>query len=129
VVIGCVSLALASTVFAAIVPGIATAALVGLLGASASSLAKVSLDAIIQRDIPEQSRASAFGRSEAILQLTWVFGGAIGILLPTQYWIGFAVISGLLALGLTQTIMVWHGKTLIPKFRRQHPATSSVTGP
>ena len=48
----------------------------------ASALAKVSLDAVIQRDLPEESRASAFGRSETVLQLAWVTGGALGVLLP-----------------------------------------------
>ena len=72
VVLWCVGAAVAVAVVAAAVPGIATAAVVGLVGAAASALAKVSLDAVIQRDLPEESRASAFGRSETVLQLAWV---------------------------------------------------------
>ena len=79
---------------AAALPGIATAAAVGLVGAAASALAKVSLDAVIQRDLPEESRASAFGRSETVLQLAWVSGGALGVLLPHDtFWIGFTVVA------------------------------------
>ena len=70
-------------------PASRTAAVVGLVGATASALAKVSLDAVIQRDLPEESRASAFGRSETVLQLAWVTGGALGVLLPHDtFWIG-----------------------------------------
>ena len=99
VILGCVGTALAATIVAAALPGLVTAAVVGLLGATASSLAKISLDAVIQDDLPEESRASAFGRSETILQLAWVFGGALGVLLPPTFWIGFLVLSVLLALG------------------------------
>ena len=61
----------------------------GWSAATASALAKVCLDAVIQRDLPEESRASAFGRSETVLQLSWVFGGALGVLLPHEnYWLG-----------------------------------------
>ena len=46
------------------------------------ALAKLSLDALIQRDVPELVRSSAFARSETLLQMAWVLGGAIGIALP-----------------------------------------------
>jgi MFS family permease len=113
VVIRCLGATLVSTVLAAVVPGLLTAALVGLVGATGSSLAKISLDAVIQDDLPEESRASAFGRSETILQLAWVFGGALGVLLPATYWIGFTVLSVLLAVGLTQTVLSHKGGSLI----------------
>ena len=66
-------------------PGIATAAVVGLVGAAASALAKVSLDAVIQRDLPEESRASAFGRSETVLQLVLGVRRRAGVLLPHEH--------------------------------------------
>ncbi len=121
VVIGCLAAALATVVLAAVLPGLATAAAVGLVGATASSLAKVSLDAVIQDDVPDESRASAFGRSETILQLGWVFGGALGVLLPTEYWIGFTVLAVLLAVGLAQTIQTRRGTTLIPGLGGDRP--------
>ncbi|OQO92698.1 hypothetical protein B1813_11105 [Saccharomonospora piscinae] len=119
VVLACLASALAATLVAAVAAGLATAALVGLVGATASALAKNSLDAVIQQDMPEESRASAFGRSETVLQLAWVFGGAVGLLLPPTYWIGFLVVSGLLALGLTQTWLVRGGSSLVPSPRRR----------
>lgn len=116
---------LASTVLATIFAGIVTAAVVGLIGATASALAKISLDAVIQADLPEESRASAFGRSETVLQLAWCFGGAVGLLLPPTYWVGFLVVSLLLAIGLAQTFLLRRGSPLVPGLRlrrAQHPA-------
>jgi predicted MFS family arabinose efflux permease len=115
VVVGCIVAAVASAVVAAVLPGIATAALVGLVGASASALGKVCLDAVIQRDLPEESRASAFGRSETVLQLAWVFGGALGVLLPhSTFWIGFAVVAAVVTLAGAQTALVSRGRSLLP---------------
>jgi MFS family permease len=54
------------------------------VSAVANSLAKLSLDAIIQRDVDESARSSAFGRSETFLQLTWVFGATVALLLPAK---------------------------------------------
>lgn len=128
VMIGCIAGCLASTVLAALLAGIATAAVVGLVGAIASALAKNSLDAVIQDDLPEESRASAFGRSESVLQLAWVFGGAVGILLPPVFWLGFLVISVLLAVGLVQTMLTRRGASLLPWFGGARPVRPWRTG-
>lgn len=115
VIMSCAGAAVAVSAVAALLPGIATAALVGLIGAAASALAKVCLDAVIQRDLPEESRASAFGRSETVLALAWVFGGAIGVLLPHDtFWLGFAVIAGVVALAGVQSALVARGRSLLP---------------
>ncbi len=55
------------------------AALLGLTVGLCQSLGKLSLDALIQRDIGEEVRTSMFARSETLLQLSWVIGGLIGI--------------------------------------------------
>jgi hypothetical protein len=111
-----------STLIAVLAPGLATAALVGLVGSTASSLAKVCLDSVIQHELPEASRASAFGRSETVLQLSWVFGGVVGLLIggvwsfghDRVYVIGFSVITVLLAIGLVQSALVRRGRSLFP---------------
>ena len=110
---------------AAFVPGIGAAAVVALLGATCSALAKVALDAVVQRDLPERSRASAFGRSETVLQLAWVFGGALGVLLPhDSYRLGFGVIAGVVALGGLQAALVSRGHSALRlPGRRPTPAT------
>ncbi|HWE88509.1 MAG TPA: MFS transporter [Pseudonocardiaceae bacterium] len=113
-IISCLAGSVAGAVIAAILPSITMAAIAALIASTASGLAKITLDATIQHDLPEVSRASAFGRSETILQLAWVFGGALGVLLPTNFLVGFAVVAGLMVLGLVQTIMIHRGRTLLP---------------
>jgi len=83
---------------------IVMALLMALVAGITNSLGKTSLDAIIQREVPESLRASAFGRSETLLQLAWVFGGALGILLPTTGWIGFTVAAVLLVVAFGFTL-------------------------
>ena len=56
-----------------------TAVALGLTVGLCQSLGKLSLDALIQRDVAERVRTSMFARSETLLQLSWVIGGLIGI--------------------------------------------------
>ncbi|HNM83798.1 MAG TPA: MFS transporter [Mycobacterium sp.] len=113
------------------------AALATLVTAGASAIAKASLDASLQHDLPEESRASAFGRSESVLQLAWVLGGALGVLVYPVLFIGFTVVTALLIPGLAQTILSYRGASLIPGLGgnrpvmvgqevdpRQHPTTA-----
>jgi MFS family permease len=88
------------TVLAAIFFGLWMAAVVAGVSAVTNALGKVALDAIIQRDVPEALRASAFARSETVLQLAWVVGGGLGIALPPTGWLGFTVAAALLVLAV-----------------------------
>ncbi|HEU4515250.1 MAG TPA: MFS transporter [Nocardioidaceae bacterium] len=85
-------------VLAAAFYGLPTAVLLGLTAGLAQSLGKLSLDALIQRDVPERTRTSAFARSETLLQLSWVVGGFIGIALPLVPELGLGVAAGILVL-------------------------------
>ncbi len=51
-----------------------------LLATMAGSMGKLGLDAVIQRDVSEETRNSAFASTETAMQLSWVLGGAIGLL-------------------------------------------------
>ncbi|HEU4567180.1 MAG TPA: MFS transporter [Marmoricola sp.] len=77
--------------------GLLTAVLLGLTAGIAQAMGKVALDSTIQRDVPERHRTSAFGRSETLLQLSWVIGGFIGIALPLVPHLGLGVLAGLMA--------------------------------
>ena len=73
-----------------------TFAVIGMyLCAVGNALSKIALDALIQRDVVETLRSSAFARSETFLQLAWVVGAAIGVALPSNTYgegqIGFWV--------------------------------------
>ncbi|MEY9839274.1 MFS family permease [Streptacidiphilus sp. EB103A] len=70
----------------------------------AQSLGKVALDALIQRDVPERVRTSAFARSETLMQLTWVAGGGLGIVLPLVGPVGMGTAAGILLLSLAFTL-------------------------
>ena len=49
------------------------------------SLAKLSLDAMIQRDTLEAVRTSAFAKSETLMQLCWVLGAGLGLVMPSSH--------------------------------------------
>ncbi|MEV0109597.1 MFS transporter [Nocardia sp. NPDC050799] len=115
--IGCAAVA----VLAVVMDNLLGAAVAALIAAGASALAKVSLDAAIQDDLPPESIASGFGRSETVLQLSWVIGGAGGVLLPTDYWKGFAVVSAVLVGGLVQTVLSYRGFSLLPGLGGRRP--------
>ncbi len=104
------------------------AAVATLVTSGASAIAKASLDASLQDDLPEESRASAFGRSESVLQLAWVAGGATGVLIYTDLWVGFTTITAILILGLAQTIVSYRGESLIPGFGGNRPVLAEQEG-
>lgn len=78
-------------VVAAVFYGVVTLALVGLTAGLSQSLAKLSLDSTIQRDVPERVRTSAFARSDTTLQLAWVIGGFVGIAMPLRPVLGLSL--------------------------------------
>ncbi|WP_083913141.1 MFS transporter [Nocardia concava] len=121
IVLSCSIACVAAAVVAAVMGNLLGAAVATLIAAGASALAKVSLDASIQDDLPIESIASGFGRSETVLQLAWVFGGALGVLLPTKWWIGFTVIASVMALGLIQTVVSYRGHSLLPGLGGNRP--------
>ncbi len=86
----------AVTVLVALFYGLPTAVLLGLTAGLAQSLGKLSLDALIQRDVPERTRAGTFARSETLLQLSWVVGGLIGIALPLVPQVGLGIAAAIL---------------------------------
>lgn len=102
VMVGIAALACLVGAFAFSIPvmaGVAVAAGV------TNALGKHSLDAVIQRDIPESLRPSAFARSETLLQICWVLGGGIAISLPLIGWIAFTVAASLMAAAAVVTLL------------------------
>jgi MFS family permease len=95
---------LAATTAASIVAifdfGLIAVLALALIAAAAAAVSKLALDATIQRRIEDEMRTSMFARSETTLQLAWVIGGAIGILLPTNASLGFGVAAAVLAVAL-----------------------------
>ncbi|WP_433315346.1 MFS transporter [Micromonospora sp. CA-269861] len=68
-------------------------ALLCLVAALVSGIAKLAVDASIQERIPERLRASSFAHSETVLMLAFVAGGGLG-LVPFDGRMGIAVAAG-----------------------------------
>ncbi len=113
---------------AAVAGNLLAAVIATLITSGSSAIAKAALDASLQDDLPEESRASAFGRSESTLQLAWVLGGALGVLLYTDLWIGFSVVAAVLILGLAQTVVSFRGDSLIPGLGGNRPVMVQQEG-
>ena len=117
VVAGVACAAITAAVFFGAVLVAALAAIAGF----AQALAKLSLDALIQRDVPESVRTSAFARSETLLQMSWVLGGAVGIAMPLNGTAGLAVGAAIVGVGWLTTV-----RGLIDSARRGGPGRARV---
>jgi hypothetical protein len=84
--------------------GLVSVVVLALVSAATAAIAKLHLDATIQQRVSDDVRTSTFARSETTLQLSWVVGGAIGILLPTIPFVGFLVAAVVLAGGLANAL-------------------------
>lgn len=110
-VLAATGVAVACCILAAITPGVTISVIVALITAVASALGKMALDAIIQREVPDSFRSSAFSRSETWLQLSWVAGGTVGILLPTNagtLWLGWLIAAVILGVAFTLILVQRH---------------------
>jgi MFS family permease len=106
-----------AAVYAAFFYSVIAAVVLGLTAGVCQGLGKLSLDAVIQREVPERVRTSVFARSETLLQLAWVVGGFLGVFMPLKARLGLTVIAVIL--------IVW--LFVVIKFRprsRTRPATS-----
>jgi MFS family permease len=67
------------TAVCAVFFGLWAALVVALVAAFGQVLAKLALDSIVQREVPEEIRSSTLAASETIHQLAWVAGGLAGL--------------------------------------------------
>jgi len=96
IILSSISAAAVTCAITAALFSVGLAILTMFISSIANSLAKLSLDAIIQRDVDEAARSSAFGRSETFLQLAWVLGAGIALLIPSKNGdLGFIVAAAL----------------------------------
>ncbi|GIH29205.1 MFS transporter [Acrocarpospora phusangensis] len=102
IVLATLALTTIITIVAAFYFTLWTAVAVALVGAFAQGLGKLALDAIVQREIGEEVLSSTFGVVEALLQIAWVFGGLIGLMLSlfARGPAGFTVMAVVLGLSL-----------------------------
>jgi MFS family permease len=89
-----------TTMLTALDFGVFTVFAVAIVSSATAAIAKIGLDATIQRRVDDAVRTSTFARSETTLQLAWVVGGGFGIVLPTRPAVGFSVATAFLALAV-----------------------------
>ncbi|MER6182581.1 MFS transporter [Streptomyces sp. NPDC001652] len=104
IIVTVVAFVLGVAITAAIFFGAFLVAVLAAVAGFAQALSKLCLDALIQRDVPEQVRTSAFARSETLLQVSWVFGGAVGIVMPLNGSLGLSVAAAIVAAGWLATV-------------------------
>ncbi|MER7051839.1 MFS transporter [Streptomyces sp. NPDC000351] len=121
IIVTVVAIVLGAAVTAAVFFSTVLVACLAAIAGFAQALAKLSLDALIQRDVPEQVRTSAFARSETLLQVSWVLGGAVGIVLPLNGTLGLSVAAAIIAAGWLTTV-----RGLIDSARHGGPARPRV---
>lgn len=103
-----------------------TVVTLGFVSGSAGALAKLCLDSLIQHRVPEHLQSRVFTRSETRLQTAWVVGGGLGIIVPLVPWVGFGLITALLAAGVLAAGRIRaQARTSAPP----RPATPSATTP
>jgi MFS family permease len=120
--IGLVVLAVdaATAVLTAAFYSIGTVIALAFVAGLCAQLAKLSYDALVQRDVPEVVRTSVFARSETAFQVCWVLGGTLGIVLPLVPPLGFGLVAGLLC-----GLLVW---TIVADRRAARSAAATATG-
>ncbi|MFC9927241.1 MFS transporter [Streptomyces sp. NPDC127190] len=104
IIVTVVAVVLGTAIVAALFFGAVLVACLAAVAGFAQALAKLALDALIQRDVPELVRTSAFARSETLLQMAWVFGGAVGIVLPLNGPLGLLIGACFVAVGWLATL-------------------------
>ncbi|MFI5471202.1 MFS transporter [Streptomyces cacaoi] len=120
IIVTVVAVVLGAAITAAVFFGAFLVACMAAVAGFSQALAKLALDALIQRDVPELVRTSAFARSETLLQVCWVFGGAVGIVMPLNGTLGLSVAAAVVALGWLTTVRgllssVRHGSGAKPR--------------
>jgi len=116
-------LATIASITCAILFGLPSILIIALAAAISQTLVKVGLDSILQREIPEDKRSSAFAFSETVHQLALVGGGLLGLLfsLTGSGFAGLTTAAAGLALALA-----W---ILVTRRRRLSRARPPVSGP
>ena len=105
--------------------GLWAALIVALVAASGQVLAKLALDSIVQREIPEEIRSSVLAASETIHQLAWVVGGLAGlaISITNSGVAGLAVAAAGLAATTVALILARRRRILSGRRMTPQPAT------
>jgi hypothetical protein len=90
-------------------PHEALQALVALAVGAAGAVAKPSFDALVQRHVRESDQGRAFARFETRLQLMWVVGSLVGVVLSLSIQTGNLVMAAVAMAGALSYMSALHG--------------------
>jgi hypothetical protein len=104
--------------------GFGTAILIAFVAALCTGLAKLAQDSIVQREISEDVRSSAFAVSETLHQLSWVIGGVAGLLVSmlNNGQAGLGITAGCLAAALAFLVTRRRQRVRLARRARPRPA-------
>lgn len=102
IVFATLALATAVAAVSAVFFSLWAALAVAFVGAFGQSLGKLSLDAVVQREIGDEVRSSTFAVSETLHQLVWVLGGlaGLGMSIVADGRVALAAVAGCLTIAL-----------------------------
>jgi len=103
--------------------GFGAALIVAFVAALGTGLAKLAQDSIVQREISEDVRSSAFAVSETLHQLSWVVGGLAGLLVSmlNNGQAGLGITAACLAVALVYLIVRRRQRTRVSRTHRVPP--------
>ena len=90
-------------------PHEALQALVAVAVGAAGAVAKPSFDALVQRHVRESDQGRAFARFETRLQLMWVIGSLVGVVLSLSIPAGNLVMAAVAMAGALSYMSALHG--------------------
>jgi len=114
-------------VVAAVLYNLMTLVALGLTAGLMQYLAKVSLDSTIQTGVPVRAHASAFARGDTTLQMAWVIGGFLGVVL--SWFPAFGLPFAALVVGAWAVFALRSTPKPAPSRRQQAPAEPSKVTP
>jgi hypothetical protein len=103
------------------------ALVVAFVAALGTGLAKLAQDAIVQNEISEDVRSSAFSVTETLHQMSWVLGGLAGLAVSIlgSGQAGLGIVTGLLAVALVYLVS---RRRRQPQAEHESPAGSRPAG-
>jgi hypothetical protein len=103
--------------------GFGAALIVAFVAALGTGLAKLAQDAIVQNEISEDVRSSAFSVTETLHQMSWVLGGLAGLAVSIlgSGQAGLGIVTGLLAAAIVYMV--------VSRRNRNRPVRQSPPGP
>ena len=108
--------------------GFGAALIVAFVAALGTGLAKLAQDAIVQNEISEDVRSSAFAVSETLHQMSWVLGGLAGLAVSMlgNGQAGLGIVTGLLAAAIVYMVVTRRNRD---RPEQQSPPSSRAADP